>query len=121
MKKLLLILAMILPMFITSCSDDEETTVLSGTTWESTEEYDGIVNARWTLSFQGTTFGLVFEGDENADGIMERHESTSGNYTVNGNEVTLKSSDYNSRGTFTETVMHFPEGEYNEDFVFYKK
>ena len=43
MKKLLLILAMILPMFITSCSDDEETTVLSGTTWESTEKYGEIV------------------------------------------------------------------------------
>lgn len=39
MKKLLLMMAMILPMFITSCSDDNETTVLTGTTWESTEEY----------------------------------------------------------------------------------
>lgn len=121
MKKLLLMMAMILPMFITSCSDDNETTVLTGTTWESTEEYGGRVNARWTLSFQDTTFGLTFESDEDADGIMDRHESISGDYTTNGNEVTVTAGEFYMRGTFTETTMHFPEGEYNDDFVYYKK
>ena len=57
MKKLLLMMAMILPMFITSCSDDEEATVLTGTTWESTEEY-----ASGSYSVDGNNVSLNAEG-----------------------------------------------------------
>lgn len=123
MKKFFSFIAILLAIItFSACSDDKnEISVLSGTVWESTEEYGGMINARWTLSFQDTTFGLTLESDEDADGIMDRHESISGDYTTNGNEVTVTAGEFYMRGTFTETTMHFPEGECNDDFVYYKK
>lgn len=121
MKKLLLMMAMILPMFITSCSDDEETTVLSGTTWESTEEYGGIVNARWTLSFQGTSFNIKMQADTDLDGDFDTDESESGSYSVDGNNVSLTAEGLTMRGTFSDNVMHLDSGEAGGEFVYYKK
>lgn len=121
MKKLLLILAMILPMFITSCSDDEETTVLSGTTWESTEEYGEIVYLKWTLTFQGTSFNIKKQADTDLDGDFDTDESESGSYSVDGNNVSLTTEGLTMRGTFSDNVMHLDSGEAGGEFVYYKK
>lgn len=121
MKKLLLILAMILPMFITSCSDDEETTVLSGTTWESTEEYGGIVYLKWTLTFQESTFSITLDEDADADGVFDKKDSASGSYSVDGNNVSLNAEGLTMSGTFSDNVMHLDSGEEGGEFVYYKK
>lgn len=121
MKKLLLILAMILPMFISSCSDDEETTVLSGTTWESTEEYGEIVYLKWTLTFQGTSFNIKKQADTDLDGDFDTDESESGSYSVDGNNVSLTSENLKMHGTFSDNVMHLDSGEAGGEFVYYKK
>ena len=120
MKKLLLILAMILQMFITSCSDDEEATVLTGTTWESTEEYGGIVYLRWTLTFQESTFSITMDEDADADGVFDKKDSASGSYSVDGNNVSLNAEGLTMSGTFSDNVMHLDSGEGGE-FVYYKK
>lgn len=121
MKKLLLMMAMILPMFITSCSDDEETTVLSGTTWESTEEYGEIVYLKWTLTFQGTSFNIKKQADTDLDGDFDTDESESGSYSVDGSNVSLTSENLKMRGTFSDNVMHLDSGEAGGEFVYYKK
>lgn len=121
MKKLLLMMAMILPMFITSCSDDNETTVLTGTTWESTEEYGGIVYLRWTLTFQESTFSITMDEDADADGIFDEKDSASGSYSVDGSNVSLSTEGLTMRGTFSDNVMHLDSGEAGGEFVYYKK
>lgn len=121
MKKLLLILAMILPMFITSCSDDEEATVLTGTTWESTEEYGGIVYLKWTLTFQESTFSITLDEDSDADGVFDNKDSASGSYSVDGNNVSLNAEGLTMSGTFSDNVMHLDSGEEGGEFVYYKK
>lgn len=121
MKKIFLILAMILPMFITSCSEDEETTVLSGTTWESTEKYGEIVYLKWTISFQGTSFNINMQADTDLDGDFDTNESASGSYSVDGSNISLSAEDLTMRGTFSDNVMYLDSGEDGGEFVYYKK
>lgn len=121
MKKMFLILAMILPMLITSCSDDEETTVLSGTTWESVEIYGEIVYLKWTLTFQGSSFNIKMEVDKDLDGDFDSSESTSGAYSVDGNNVSLTAEEFVMCGTFSDDVMQLDSGEVGGKFVYYKK
>lgn len=114
-------MAMIVPMIFSSCSKDEQTTVLSGTTWESTEEQYGKVYLRWTLTFQGDSFTITVDEDIDQDGSFTTTDTASGTYSVDGNNITLNSAGLNMHGSFSDNVMNLDSGEDGGDFVYYKK
>lgn len=124
MKKITFLLVAFMATMFCACSsddDNESSNVLEGTTWESTEEWDGTVYAKWVLKFQKSTFNLDFSNDSDGDGVMDEHDSTSGSYKVDGNKVSVSGKGLTMTGTISGNTIHFTETDNNDEFEFYKK
>lgn len=120
MKKLLFFAALLFCTLI-SCSDSSDNTVLSGTVWKSTEEYNGVVYAEWTLKFYDGVFSIDFQQDMNLDGIFEESDSGTGSYSVDGNKVNLSSDEFRMSGSFSNDVMTLVNIDINDSFTYYKQ
>ena len=120
-KTFLLMIAMIAILCSCSSSDNEDSNLLDGTTWSSTEEYNGIVYTEWLLSFKGASFTMKVSNDSNGDGKFDEYENISGSYTLKGNNLTIAASSLSMSGTVNNNTIHFPETEDTDEFTYYKK
>ena len=124
MRNFKFVLVALLATVFCACSSDDDnndSNVLEGTTWESTEEWDGTVYAKWVLKFQSSTFDLNFSGDEDEDGKFDRFEKTSGSYKIDGSNVSVSADGLTMKGTISGNTIHFPETDDNDEFEFHKK
>lgn len=124
MKRISFLLVVIMATMFSACSSDDDnnsSNVLEGTTWESTEEWNGTVYAKWVLKFQSSTFDLNFSGDEDEDGKFDRFEKTSGSYKIDGNNVSVLANGVTMTGTISGNTIYFPETDDNDEFEFHKK
>lgn len=124
MRNLKFVLVALLATVFCACSSDDDnndSNVLKGTTWESVEEWDGTVYAKWVLKFQSSTFDLNFSGDEDEDGKFDKFETLSGSYKIDGSNVSVSADGLTMKGTISGNTIHFPETDDNDEFDFHKK
>lgn len=96
MKKYLLLLLAILPIFLASCSsDNDDSMALKGTTWECNDGEDGIK----TLVFSKKDFLYTEKSEEDTKSIK-------GSYTYDPPLITftLLNKDTNKEETFTGSI-----------------
>lgn len=116
-KRLLSILTILTALSLVACSSDkDDEIILSGTTWENSN-----ANGKATLSFQNTTFALKGSYDHDEDGVFETTIQSEGTYTIENTTVHLTANGFNVDCQFDNNTIVFPETEYTNAIVFYRK
>lgn len=116
-KRLLSILAILTVFSLMACSSDEDDEIiLSGTTWENSND-----NGKATLSFQKTTFDLEGNYDINGDGIFDTKFQSKGTYEIENTTIHLTANGFNVDCQIDNNTIVFPETEYTNAIVFYRK
>lgn len=102
---------------LTACSSDKDDEImLSGTTWENSND-----NGKATLSFQKTTFALEGNYDINGDGIFDTKLQSKGTYEIENTTIHLTANEFNVDCQIDNNTIIFPETEYTNAIVFYRK
>ena len=116
-KRLLTILTIMTVLSLTACSSDKDAEIiLSGTTWENSND-----NGKATLSFQKTTFALEGSYDYNKDGEFETIIQSEGTYEIENTTIHLTANGFNVDCQIDNNTIVFPETEYTNAIVFYRK
>lgn len=116
-KRLLSILTILTVLSLTACSSDkDDEIILSGTTWENSND-----NGKATLSFQKTTFELEGNYDINGDGIFDTKLQSKGTYEIENTTIHLTANEFNVDCQIDNNTIIFPETEYTNAIVFYRK
>lgn len=113
-----LIVALIAIMFCACSSDDDDSSnFLEGTTWVSNEG-----EQIFTLEFQKNTAKFIYQYDDNGDGIFgadETKEESVVNYSLDGNNITIKDGGKTANGTITGNKMVISSD--GDSITYYKK
>lgn len=116
-KRLLSILTILTVLSLVACSSDkDDEIILSGTTWENSND-----NGKATLSFQKTTFDLEGNYDMNGDGIFDTRLQSKGTYKIENTTIHLTANGFNVDCQIDNNTIVFPETEYTNAIVFYRK
>lgn len=125
MKKYLLIMLAFLPMVFTACSsddDDSTTSQLIGTTWENVEEVNGVVESKTTLSFTtSSSVTVTVDGDYDGQSGFETHNTTTANYSISGDRVTINLGNKTTKGTIGNNIITFTDIDGGVTTIFKKK
>ena len=116
-KKLLFTLAILIVLTLTACSSDKENEIiLDGTIWESSN-----TSGKATLSFQNATFDLEGNYDINGDGETDTKFQSKGTYVIENTTIHLTANEFNVNCQINNNTIIFPETEYTNAIVFYRK
>lgn len=107
MKKITFLLVAFMATMFCGCSsddDDDSSNLLEGTTWVADDGEE-----RFTLAFQKSSVTLTYVYDTNGDGIINaadgKGETITGTYTLDGNNVSVKTKDTIAHGTVSGNQM----------------
>lgn len=115
--KKLFILAILTVFSLMACSSDkDDEIILAGTTWENSN-----TSGKTTLSFQNTTFDLEGNYDINGDGVFDTKLQSKGTYEIKNTTIHLTVNGFNIDCQIDNNTIVFPETEYTNAIVFYRK
>lgn len=116
-KKLLFVLAILTAFSFMACSSDkDDEIILAGTTWENSN-----TSGKATLSFQNTTFDLEGNYDMDGDGSTDAKFQSKGTYAIENTTLHLTANGFNADCQIDNNTIVFPETEYTNAIVFYRK